>query len=205
MVSVRPPFFLRIFDQKFITCSIPSAEKVIYLTFDDGPIPEVTPRVLRILAEFDVPATFFCVGDNVRKHPQVFQQVVSAGHAIGNHTFHHLNGWKTPTGQYLDDVNRCKEYFQTALFRPPYGKISLSQYIQLHNRYRIVFWSVLSGDYNLAVSQEQCLENVLKYTTSGAIVVFHDSLKASEKVYYTLPRMIEHFLGKRYRFEKITK
>ena len=112
MFSIRPPFILRVFDRKYLSCSIPTSEKVIYLTFDDGPIPVITPGVLSILEERNIQATFFCVGDNVKKHQDIFAQVSGAGHAIGNHTFHHLNGWKTPPAEYVEDVMRCNEYFQ---------------------------------------------------------------------------------------------
>ncbi|MCX6248061.1 MAG: polysaccharide deacetylase family protein [Bacteroidetes bacterium] len=203
MFSVRPPFILRIFDGKYLTCTIPEGEKVISLTFDDGPVPEVTPRVLGILAERNVLATFFCTGDNVKKHPDLFAQLLESGHAIGNHTFHHLNGWTTPPAEYFEDVRRCEEYFKTDLFRPPYGKFTPSQYFLLQKQYRIILWSVLSGDYHKRITKEQCLENVLKYTRSGSIVLFHDTLKAEEKLLYTLPRFLDHFLGEGYRFVQL--
>jgi len=205
MFPVRPPFFLRIFDGKYLTCSVPTTEKVIYLTFDDGPEPEVTPGVVRILKERGVTATFFCVGENVKKHPDVFAQVIADGHAIGNHTFHHLNGWKTPPAEYYEDVMRCDEYFKTSLFRPPYGRISPSQYFLLKKNYRIILWSVLTGDYNARIKKEQCLKNVVTYTKPGFIVVFHDSLKAKENLFYTLPRFLDHFLGEGFRFEKLVR
>jgi len=203
MFSVRPPLILRIFDRKYISCSIPTDEKVIYLTFDDGPIPDVTPEVVRILEERNCKATFFCVGDNVKKYPEVFTLITGAGHAVGNHTFHHLNGWRTPPAQYVEDVDRCAEYVSTSLFRPPYGRFTPSQYFLLHKKYRFILWSVLSGDYHPGVSQEQCLSNVLNNTTQGSIVVFHDSLKASENLFYSLPRFLDSFLNKGYRFEAL--
>jgi len=203
MFAVRPPLILRIFDKKFISCSIPTAEKIIYLTFDDGPIPEITPLVLNILKERNIKATFFCVGDNVRKHPDVFASIKEAGHAVGNHTFHHLNGWKTPPAQYVEDVNHCSEFVASGLFRPPYGRITPTQYYLLHNKFKIILWSVLSGDYHQGISKEQCLKNVLGYTEQGSIVVFHDSLTANENLMYALPRFIDHFRQEGYRFEKL--
>jgi len=201
--SYKPPFFFRFFDQKYLMCSIPSTERIIYLTFDDGPIPEVTPIVLDILKERNIKATFFCVGDNVKKYPEVFAQVLNAGHVVGNHTFHHLNGWKTPPAEYYEDMMRCDEFFRTNLFRPPYGRFSLSQYFLLRKKYRIILWSVLSGDYRSSNSKEKCLSTVLNHTESGSIVVFHDSLKAKDNMLFTLPRFLDHFLAEGYRFETI--
>jgi len=205
MFSVRPPFFLRAFNGKYLVCSVPSEEKRIYLTFDDGPIPEITPGVLRMLEERNIHATFFCVGNNVKQHPDLFVQVSGAGHAIGNHTFHHLNGWKTPPAEYLQDVIRCNEYFKTSLLRPPYGRITPTQYFLLRKQFRIILWSVLSGDYNPGISGEQCLLNVITHTRPGSIVVFHDSLKAKDNLFYTLPRFLDHFLNEGYRFEKLVR
>lgn len=201
MFSVRPPFILRIFDRKFLTCTVPATERVIYLTFDDGPVPEVTPDVLSILSEKKVAATFFCVGENVKKHPGLFAELKAAGHAAGNHTFHHLNGWKTPPAEYAEDADRCNEYFTTNLFRPPYGKFTPGQYFLLRKKYRIILWSVLSGDYHTGITPEQCLSNVINYTQPGSIVLFHDSIKAKEKLLFALPRFLDHFLDKGYRFE----
>jgi peptidoglycan/xylan/chitin deacetylase (PgdA/CDA1 family) len=205
MFFIRPPLILRIFDRNYISCSIPASEKVIYLTFDDGPIPEVTQDVLTILKERNILATFFCVGENVKKHPEVFGLLSGAGHTIGNHTFHHLNGWKTPPAEYFEDVNRCNEYFKTNLFRPPYGKFTPSQYFLLHKQYRFILWTVLSGDYSMGISKEKCLQNVLNNTSAGSIVLFHDSLKAKNSLFFALPRFLDHFLEKGYRFERLTK
>ncbi len=204
MFSVRPPFILRIFNSKYFSCSIPTSEKVIYLTFDDGPIPEITSGVLDILRERNIQATFFCVGENVKKHPDLFKQVSGAGHGIGNHTFHHLNGWKTPTAEYIEDAMRCDEYYKTNLFRPPYGKFTPSQYLLLRKHYRIILWSVLSGDFHPGISKAQCLLNVVTHTKRGSIVVFHDSLKAKSNLFYALPRFLDHFLDEGYTFELLS-
>jgi peptidoglycan/xylan/chitin deacetylase (PgdA/CDA1 family) len=203
MFSVRLPFFFRVFDRRYLYCSIPASEKVIYLTFDDGPIPVVTPGVLSILKERNIMATFFCTGENVKKHPDIFAEISGAGHAIGNHTFHHLNGWKTPPAEYVEDVLLCNDYFKTDLFRPPYGKFTPIQYFILRKQYRIILWSVLSGDYHQGISKEQCLSNVMNYIRPGSIVVFHDSLKAKENLFYALPRFLDHFLEEGYRFKKL--
>ena len=184
MVFVRPPFLLRVFNGKYLTCSIPETGKIIYLTLDDGPVPEITPVVLGLLNERKIKATFFCAGSDVKKYPDLFEEVCNAGHAIGNHTYHHLNGWKTPTAEYVNDVMRCNEFFKTSLFRPPYGKFTLSQYFLLRKQFRFILWSALSGDYNQRISKEQCLRNVINYTKPGSIVVFHDSIKASENMLY---------------------
>ena len=143
------------------------------------------------------------VGDNVRKHPNVFGRVRQDGHAIGNHTFHHLNGWHTSPGAYIDDVHRCKEFFDTKLFRPPFGRFTPSQYFLLRKHYRFILWSVLSCDFHRHTSPEQCLKNAIDNTRNGSVVVFHDSLKAIENVRYALPRFLEHFTIMGYRFESI--
>lgn len=182
---------------------MPATEKCIYLTFDDGPIPEVTPWVLEQLKKYNAAATFFCVGDNIRKHPETFQQVLSAGHSIGNHTFHHLNGWKTPVEDYLQNVDQFENLYPTDLFRPPYGRIKKEQARRILAGHRVIMWSVLTRDYSPALSPEKCLKNAVKNTQNGSIVLFHDSLKARKNLEYVLPRYLSHFSRKGYRFEKI--
>jgi peptidoglycan/xylan/chitin deacetylase (PgdA/CDA1 family) len=203
MSAVRPPFFLRWFSPEYLLCDLPGEGKVIYLTFDDGPIPEATPEVIDILARYKAQATFFMVGDNVRKYPAVFDRVKREGHAIGNHTYHHLNGWHTPTGLYMDDVYRCREYFDTRLFRPPYGRFTPSQYFQLHKDFRFILWSVLTYDFHRHTTPEQCLKNAVENTGNGSVVVFHDSLKSLENVRYVLPRFLEHFINLGYCFKSL--
>jgi peptidoglycan-N-acetylglucosamine deacetylase len=177
--------------------------RCIYLTFDDGPIPIVTPFVLNILQEYNAKATFFCIGDNVRKHPDVFEQVKNAGHCIGNHTYNHLRGWKTDNKTYLDNILKTDEMVHTNLFRPPYGKIKSSQ-IRLLKKAKpdlqIVMWDVLSADFDIDVKPEACLQNVLKYTENGSIVLFHDSLKAYDRLEYALPRAMEVWSREGYEF-----
>ncbi|MDP4280514.1 MAG: polysaccharide deacetylase family protein [Bacteroidota bacterium] len=198
------PFIFRFFNTEYLACSIPGREKVLYLTFDDGPIPEITPAVLDILRDRDAKATFFCVGDNVRKYPEIFKQIVEEGHGIGNHTFNHMNGWKTPPGEYFENVMRCNEFFTTHLFRPPYGKFTPSQYMMLKKDFRFIMWSVLTLDYHHGTSPEQCLKNSIQHTGSGDIVVFHNNIKAVENLYYALPRFLDHFKEAGYEFRKIT-
>jgi len=204
MKAVRPPFFFRWFNPRYLVCELPHREKIIYLTFDDGPVPDATPEVLDILSEFRVQATFFLVGDNVRKHPDIFNRVMLEGHGIGNHTFHHLNGWQTPPGAYIEDVYRCREYFDTKLFRPPYGRFTPSQYFLLRKDFKFILWSVLTYDFHRHTTPAQCLKNAIDHTQNGSIVVFHDSLKSIDNVRFALPGFLEHFLKLDYRFELLS-
>jgi peptidoglycan-N-acetylglucosamine deacetylase len=175
----------------------------MYLTFDDGPIPEITPWVLETLKKFNAKATFFCVGDNVNKNPTVFQQVLADGHAIGNHTFSHINGWNSDNIPYFHDVRHCAKLVKSTLFRPPYGRLTPKQTQFLTRHYDIVMWDVLSGDFDQDISKEDCLKNVVSAAKRGSIIVFHDSLKAAERMMYALPRVLEHFAAKGYRFEHL--
>ncbi len=185
------------------TWRIPTSEKALYFTFDDGPVPEVTSWVLEQLSAFEAKATFFCVGENISKHPEVFEAVVQAGHAVGNHTYNHLNGWITDNIPYFHNVRHCANMMNSMLFRPPYGRLKPKQAQFLLRHYRIVMWEVLSGDFDPNISPEQCAENVIRNAQPGSIVVFHDSLKAKEKLQYALPKVLEHFSSKGYRFEKL--
>ncbi|MFC1732956.1 polysaccharide deacetylase family protein [candidate division KSB1 bacterium] len=182
---------------------MPGNEKKIYLTFDDGPSPESTHQILKILNEFKIKATFFCVGEMISKYPDILREIKQGGHLVGNHTYNHLNGWNTRTSKYVQNVNHCSEYVDLKLFRPPYGKIKLSQINQLKKDYQIVMWTVLSGDFDQRITKEKCLENVTKYTKAGSIVVFHDSKKTIEKVKYVLRKFIKHFLEMEYEFAKL--
>lgn len=199
MYLVKTPQLIQNLFPNF-TWRIPTQEKVLYLTFDDGPIPEVTPWVLEQLAAYNAKATFFCVGENIKKHPEVFQQVVDQGHAVGNHTYHHLNGWATDNIPYFHDVRHGANKVQTVLFRPPYGRLKPKQAQFLSRHYRIVMWDVLSGDFDASISPEQCLENVVNNANPGSIVVFHDSLKTEGKLSYVLPKVLEHFAALGYQF-----
>ena len=189
---------------------IPNTENKIYLSFDDGPTPEITEWVLQELEKYNAKATFFCIGNNIEKHPDIFEKLITKGHSIGNHTFNHLNGWKTSTEEYLDNSRRCETTIcnlQSAichLFRPPYGKIKASQAKKLRQLgYKIIMWDVLSADYDATISAEKCLENTTKNVTSGSIIVFHDSVKAFPHLEYTLPKALKYFKEKGFVFEKL--
>ena len=184
---------------------VPTQEKKIFLTFDDGPIPGITPWVLSTLKQFNAKATFFCVGGNIEKHSEVFQQIISEGHSIGNHTYNHLNGWKTNTKEYLENISKWNSNcnYETKMFRPPYGKLSLSQYSILKSQYSVIMWDVLSGDFDQTISEEKCLQNVLSKTREGSIVVFHDSIKAKKNLFFVLPKFLEKFSEDGYVFESL--
>lgn len=185
------------------TWRIPSKENVLFLTFDDGPIPEVTPWVLEELEKFNAKATFFCVGENVKKYPDVFQSILDKGHTVGNHTFNHLNGWNTENIPYFHNVRHCAELMESNLFRPPYGRIKPKQAQFLMRHYRIIMWEVLSGDFDQKISPQLCAQNVINSAKPGSIVVFHDSIKAKANLAYALPKVLEHFSNKGYTFEAL--
>lgn len=166
-------------------------EKNVFLTFDDGPIPEVTPWVLERLKEYNAKATFFCVGENVSKYPEIFQSVVDAGHTVGNHTFNHLNGWNSDNIAYFRNVRRCAQLVDSTLFRPPYGKLKPKQIEFLMRHYDIVMWDVLSGDFDPAQSSNACYDGVINGIESGSIVVFHDSLKSFDRLETVLPQTLQ--------------
>lgn len=203
MFLVRPPALVtKLFFN--LVWNIPNEEKNIYLTFDDGPIPETTPIVLDTLDEFGVKATFFCVGENVAKYPDLFQEIRRRGHTVGNHTYNHLNGWKTETAAYIENIERANQLINASLFRPPYGKITQHQKSQVMKQFKIVMWDVLSRDYDLSISREECLNNVLTFTKPGSVIVFHDSIKARRNMTYVVPRAIETLLHNGYHFRPIT-
>jgi peptidoglycan-N-acetylglucosamine deacetylase len=180
-----------------------ATEKTIYLTFDDGPIPEVTPWVLDQLDAHNAKATFFCVGENVAKHPAIYAELQGRGHRVGNHTYNHWSGWATGTSDYIANVASCAALVDSDLFRPPYGRLSPQQAKLLRSRYSIVMWDVLSGDFDNKLSGEQCWDNVRKHTQPGSIVVFHDSLKAKERLYEVLPKTLAYFSERGYGFRGI--
>ncbi|MCW3093161.1 MAG: polysaccharide deacetylase family protein [Ferruginibacter sp.] len=202
---VKTPWWLR---KIYSSCvwRFPGKEKVIYLTFDDGPHPNVTPFVLNTLKLYNAKATFFCIGKNVLAQPLIYKRILLEGHAVGNHTFNHLNGWKTVADDYINNVREAEKCIDSPLFRPPYGRITKSQLKLLsmgHRRLTSIMWTVLSGDFDVTLAREKCLKNVLTKTGNGSIVVFHDSEKAFERMTFALPKMLEHFTGKGYRFEAI--
>lgn len=199
---MRAPLFIQTLFPSIIW-RIHGKEKKIYLTFDDGPIPEVTPWVLEILTEFKAKATFFCIGENVRKYPHLYEQIRSLGHQTGNHTQHHLNGWKVSNLDYYHDIEACRKLVDSPLFRPPYGKIKPSQIRYLKNKFKLVMWDVLSKDYDRSLSGEQCLKTVINESREGSIIVFHDSLKAEERLRIALPGVLEHFRKNGFEFARL--
>jgi peptidoglycan/xylan/chitin deacetylase (PgdA/CDA1 family) len=199
---------------------IPTTEKVIYLTFDDGPTPNITNWTLDILKQYHAKATFFCIGDNIEKYPDIFQKTLNEGHAIGNHTQNHIKGWKTKAKAYLSNIAEAQniidfeiqksnikhdKWLECKLFRPPYGQITPKQGTQLVAlEYKIIMWDVLSFDWENKVDKETCCTNVLTHASAGSIIVFHDSLKASKNMMYALPKVLEHFSKKGFVFKAIS-
>ncbi|MAO49000.1 MAG: polysaccharide deacetylase family protein [Aequorivita sp.] len=206
-----PRFIQRLYPERIWAFS--REEKSIYLTFDDGPIPEVTPWVLDELKKYNAKATFFCIGENVQKHPEIFQRILSEGHSVGNHTFNHLNGWKTATSEYIENVDKAEAQMgnnskfkiqDSRLFRPPYGKITSKQAKILQRKgFKIVMWDIISYDYDANTSPEKCLQNVLKNIKPGSVVVFHDSLKAEKNLRFLLPKVLEIIKEDGYLVESI--
>ncbi len=182
---------------------IKTTEKILYLTFDDGPIPEVTPWVLSELNKYQAKATFFCIGDNVKKHQQIYQLIIDNGHSVGNHTQHHLNAWKVKTEEYIKDIKEASGLIATKLFRPPYGKIKPNLIKQLKTDYKIVMWDVLSYDFDRSKSSDWCTNRVIKKSSNGSIIVFHDSLKAKERMQDSLPKVLNHFSKLGYSFKSL--
>lgn len=189
---------------------IPNSENKIYLTFDDGPIPSVTEWVLDVLKSENIKATFFCIGDNIKKYPEIYKRILTEGHQIGNHTFNHLNGWKTKTNYYIENFKLCETEHSklnpkhSFLFRPPYGKIKPSQSKEIKQLgYKIIMWDVLSYDFDQNISEEECLKNVISNTSQGSIIVFHDSLKAEKNLKYALPKAIQILKNKGFTFDVI--
>lgn len=191
---------------------LPNSENKIYLTFDDGPTPEITEWVLELLEKEKIKATFFCIGNNIEKYPEIFNKTIEIGHSIGNHTFNHLKGWKTTTNKYIDNVDLCSSIIQkstsynlkSTIFRPPYGKIKPQESKLLREKgFKIIMWDVLSKDYDLNVSKEDCLKNVVNNTKSGSIIVFHDSIKAAQNLKFALPKAIAVLKEKGFVFDTI--
>lgn len=179
---------------------IPMKEKSVFLTFDDGPIPEVTPWVLDLLDQYEIKATFFMVGDNVRKHPETFQEVIKRGHSVGNHTMHHLQGAKVRTRRYFKDIAEAHMLIKSPLFRPPHGFIRWKQAAAIKANMRIIMYDLVTRDYSKKLSGDDVLENVKRYTRNGSIIVFHDSLKAEKNLRYALPKAIEWLKQNGYKF-----
>ncbi|MBS1507367.1 MAG: polysaccharide deacetylase family protein [Bacteroidetes bacterium] len=204
----RTPFFLPRFYPSLLW-RVPTDKKELFLTFDDGPVPGPTEFVVNTLQSYQAKATFFCIGDNVRKHPTIFAKVLNGGHAVGNHTFNHLKGWSTSRQSYLENIHECEAQFQqhgissSNLFRPPYGRITSSQIRALKPGYKIVMWDVLTSDYSRSLSPEHCLKGSIEATRPGSIIVFHDSLKAERNMTYALPRLLDYFSNQGYVFRTL--
>ncbi|MDX1271699.1 polysaccharide deacetylase family protein [Bizionia paragorgiae] len=190
-----------------------SSSKVIYLTFDDGPTPEITPWVLDVLETYNAKATFFCIGDNINRHPSLFRDVIARGHAIGNHTQNHLRGWNTATPLYIENTLKAQDAIDrhapspitTKLFRPPYGQIKPSQgRALLQMGYKIIMWSVITFDWEDYLTKARCLDNAIKHTKDGNIIVFHDSVKASKNMMHALPEVLKHFSERGYTFKALS-
>ena len=177
--------------------------KKVYLTFDDGPIPEATIWILDLLKSKNIKATFFCVGENVEKYPEIYSRIISEGHSVGNHTYNHVNAWKTKNAIYSENVEKASNVIDSSLFRPPYGKLSPRLIKELKEKYDVVMWDVLSGDFDSNITPLECLSNVKKNAKEGSIIVFHDSIKAIESLKFVLPRVIDFFEDKGIKMDKI--
>ena len=218
---VKTPSFIKLFFRKWVW-SFSRKEKVIYVTFDDGPTSEITEWTLNTLNKYNAKATFFCIGKNVAEHPKIFQKIIANNHAIGNHTNNHLNGLKTTTSAYIENIETSLKYLNknsklktqnpvlsvveaSKLYRPPYGKLTLSQSKKIREKgYKIIMWDVLSADFDTSISKEKCLENVIRNTKNGSIIVFHDSVKARESLQFVLPKILDYYTYKGLTFKKIT-
>ena len=202
---VRTPWWLRRL-YRGLTWRVPTAEKLLYLTFDDGPHPVATPFVLDELAKFGGKATFFCIGKNVEAYPVIYRRILMEAHRVGNHTQNHLNGWKVDDRRYVESVRTAALRIDSDLFRPPYGRIGTLQASVLKSapfNFSIIMWDVLSGDFDRALTGERCARNVIRYGRPGSIVVFHDSEKALERLRVALPVVLKEFAERGYRFEAI--
>lgn len=214
---VKTPYIVQRIFKNYIW-SFSTSKKVLYLTFDDGPTPEITEWTLKTLKKYNAKATFFCVGKNIENHPKIFKQIITENHSVGNHTHNHLNGWRVNTETYIKNIELTEDSIQSAvssfqskkeensklLFRPPYGKIKPNQSKKLRSKgYKIIMWNVLSADFDQTISKEKCLENVLKNSKKGSVIVFHDSVKTAENLKYVLPKILAHFSKKGFVFDLI--
>ena len=202
---VKTPGWLKKLYKRY-TWHINTSRKTLYLSFDDGPHPSITPFVLDELKKYNARATFFCIGKNVASHPDVYRRILNEGHAVGNHTNDHLNGWKTSDDIYMENIKQAGRIIDSTLFRPPYGRMKKTQagkLLAVRSNVRIIMWDVLSGDFDTGISKEKCLRNVLRNSSAGAIIVFHDSEKAEERMRFALPQVLKYFSEKEYFFGKI--
>lgn len=203
MLIEQPPYlFRKIFPDSIWKYPI-KGEKIVYLTFDDGPIPEITPWVLNLLDSYNIKATFFCVGENVYKHNDIYKEILNRGHKTGNHTYHHLKGFAETKNNYIEDIKKAAKLIDSNLFRPPHGIIKLSQHKILKKTFKVVMWDVVTRDYSKLLSPQKVFQNVRKYTRNGSIIVFHDSKKAEVNMKYALPKSIEWLLDEGYEFRLV--
>ena len=199
MIIEQPAVYLRWIYPKALW-RMDRQERSVYLTFDDGPIPESTPFILDTLRQFDVKATFFMVGDNVRKYPDLFQQIKEAGHQVGNHTHNHISGFRHSLHEYCYNVEKANAYIRSRLFRPPHGWMRTVQYAWLSRKYKVVMWDLVTRDYSKWMTADDILDNVKRYARNGSIITFHDSLKAIDKLHYALPESIKWLREQGYEF-----
>lgn len=207
---VKTRWFIKRFFSGYVW-DIPNNNKTVYLTFDDGPTPEVTEWVLGQLQTYNCKAVFFCIGSNIEKQPDIFQKIIDEGHAIGNHTYNHVNGWNTENMAYIENMEACEQSItneannsNTKLFRPPYGKIKKQQAKEIREKgYKIIMWDVLSADFDTTITPEQCLHNVIDNVTEGSVIIFHDSVKAFSNLEYTLPKVLEYLKENGFSFGTI--
>ena len=206
MYLIKTPFWLRLLYRSCIW-RIPNKEMVLYLSFDDGPHPEATPFVLEQLAIFNAKASFFCIGKNVQLYPTIYEKIIAAKHTVGNHTQHHMNGWKSTNSAYLAEIQTAQSFIDSDLFRPPYGRIKFQQIKALRSRpdlpQKIMMWDVLSGDFDTRISGEKCAQNVIEHAGPGSIIVFHDSAKAMDRLRIALPKVLLHFANLGYQFKAL--
>lgn len=205
MYLVKTPWWLRKLYSPELTWKIATEKKEVFLTFDDGPHPTITPFVLQCLKRYNAKATFFCIGKNVKQFPEVYRQILDEGHSVGNHTHDHLNGWKTGDIIYLKNVILAKEAIDSTLFRPPYGRISRSQVKELSPVFKIIMWDVLSGDFDVTLSPQRCFDNVASNSGPGSVIVFHDSEKAFPRLEHALPKALAFFAEKGYAMKAISE
>jgi peptidoglycan/xylan/chitin deacetylase (PgdA/CDA1 family) len=197
-----PPLLKHAFSN--LIWNIPNSEKIIYLTFDDGPTPEITDWTLKTLKAFDASASFFCIGQNVLAHPDIYKRIITEGHQVGNHSHEHIKGWRSSTKNYIENVEKASIHISSKLFRPPYGQLLPKQITALSQLdYKIIMWTILSLDWDYNIPKEKCAENVITNTSDGDIVVFHDSEKAWNNMQYALPKVLEFFTEKGYKFRRI--
>lgn len=198
----KSPWWLRAIYPN-LTWKIPAMDKVVYLTFDDGPTPDITPWVINQLAQYKAMATFFLIGKNVAEHPEIYRQLKEEGHSIGNHTYNHFNGWRYNTKDYLENVGACQDLISTKLFRPPYGRITKKQARTLEKDYNIIMWDIITGDFDKNLDGEKCYQNVIRNVSPGSIIVFHDSVKAWPRLQEALPKTLQYLKEKGFRMEAL--